>query len=642
MMASSEVEGDGGGWWTTLARWLGPQDVVAADVVGAVVVAGSMAAAEAAGSGSQEVRAACPQGLDRCRHVVREVLCLQQGPIAAFKDWTDKYGDVVGFYNGAVPTLLVRNLDLIKEIQISKFKSCNPRGMVSCFTKYHPFRKHNVFNAAGQRWRDMRKVLKRSLDLKHVKEMSTVIEKSADSYLEVLESVVAPGKAIDVFPIHRLMAADVILRTMFSFNVDGQGRSLKCLQDAVIKPVANIRVFKDGWLHWLSNATAQANLPQKTVLTKLEIEANASVVLLVGALNISQAVSWILYLLARHQAAQDKVRAEIKEILTNKDVISHTTVTGMQYLDQVFDEALRLQSSPNGSVSRFVEEDIEWKGLTIPKGTSVTIPSHMLHHDLDLWQEPDVFDPDRFSPERKASVNYTAFQPFGAGPRKCFAEEFSKRAVTFLVAKTLEHYRVDLSTDHHKDTSRVPSSTPPFIFEKFKTRKTAMGVTLLDIIQSGGENLDSDIGLCAPDAESHTLFAGLFNPVIEDYHGGFKATDKHPLTNFGDLSTLANVDPDDQFVVFTGVRCGRSLQGYPFNPCLTEAQYREMEEKVRSTLRMLEGELKVTYYPLTGMDKTQQQLIDDHFLFKEGARFLQAAIAAIKTIKTHLRSVVGA
>ncbi|KAM7301068.1 arginine kinase-like [Ixodes scapularis] len=159
-----------------------------------------------------------------------------------------------------------------------------------------------------------------------------------------------------------------------------------------------------------------------------------------------------------------------------------------------------------------------------------------------------------------------------------------------------------------------------------------MGATLVDIIQSGVENLDSEVGLCAPDAESYTLFAGLFNPVIEDYHGGFKATDKPPLTDFEDLSSLVNVDPDDQFAISTGVRCGRSLQGYPFNPCLTEAQYREMEEKVSSTLRMLEGEPKATYNPLTGIDKkTQQQLIEDHFLFNEGDRFLQAAIAAIKT-----------
>lgn len=66
------------------------------------------------------------------------------------------------------------------------------------------------------------------------------------------------------------------------------------------------------------------------------------------------------------------------------------------------------------------------------------------------------------------------------------------------------------------------------------------------------------------------------------------------------------------------------MEGYPFNPCLTEAQYKEMEEKVSSTLSGLEGELKGQFYPLTGMTKeVQQKLIDDHFLFKEGDRFLQ-------------------
>lgn len=53
-----------------------------------------------------------------------------------------------------------------------------------------------------------------------------------------------------------------------------------------------------------------------------------------------------------------------------------------------------------------------------------------------------------------------------------------------------------------------------------------------------------------------------------------------------------------------------------------------MEQKVSSVFKEFSGELKGTYYPLLGMDKaTQQQLIDDHFLFKEGDRFLQAANA---------------
>jgi len=53
-----------------------------------------------------------------------------------------------------------------------------------------------------------------------------------------------------------------------------------------------------------------------------------------------------------------------------------------------------------------------------------------------------------------------------------------------------------------------------------------------------------------------------------------------------------------------------------------------MEQKVSTTLSGLEGELKGKFYPLTGMEKAvQQQLIDDHFLFKEGDRFLQTANA---------------
>ncbi|KAF8278043.1 arginine kinase [Trypanosoma cruzi] len=155
-----------------------------------------------------------------------------------------------------------------------------------------------------------------------------------------------------------------------------------------------------------------------------------------------------------------------------------------------------------------------------------------------------------------------------------------------------------------------------------------MGATLMDVIQSGVENLDSGIGVYAPDAESYTVFAALFDPIIEDYHKGFKPNDKQPPKDFGDLNTFIDVDPDKKYVISTRVRCGRSLEGYPFNPCLKKQQYEEMESRVKGQLESMSGELRGKYYPLTGMTKeTQKQLIDDHFLFKEGDRFLQAAHA---------------
>jgi protein-arginine kinase len=164
-----------------------------------------------------------------------------------------------------------------------------------------------------------------------------------------------------------------------------------------------------------------------------------------------------------------------------------------------------------------------------------------------------------------------------------------------------------------------------------KGRKTKLGATLIDVIQSGVANLDSGVGVYAPDAEAYTTFKELFDPLIEDYHNGFKPSDKQPPIDLGGdkIDQLPDLDPEGKYINSTRIRCGRSLQGYPFNPCLTEANYLEMEKKVKAVFDSLtDPDLKGKYYPLDGMSKeVQNQLIADHFLFKEGDRFLQAANA---------------
>ena len=170
------------------------------------------------------------------------------------------------------------------------------------------------------------------------------------------------------------------------------------------------------------------------------------------------------------------------------------------------------------------------------------------------------------------------------------------------------------------------------VVDQCKGLKTKLGATLLDVIQSGVANLDSGVGIYAPDAEAYTLFKPLFDPVIQDYHNGFGPQQKQPPTDLGEGKTqmLVDLDPEGKFINSTRVRCGRSLQGYPFNPCLTKENYLEMEGKVKAVFDQLKDDpvLGGTYYPLEGMTKeVQNQLIADHFLFKEGDRFLQHANA---------------
>ncbi|CAJ0594489.1 unnamed protein product [Cylicocyclus nassatus] len=168
------------------------------------------------------------------------------------------------------------------------------------------------------------------------------------------------------------------------------------------------------------------------------------------------------------------------------------------------------------------------------------------------------------------------------------------------------------------------------VLEELKYKKTKLGATLYDCIRSGVYNLDAGVGAYAPDAEAYKTFAPLFDRIIEEYHG-FSLGQKQPSVDLGDgkIHEFPPLDPGAKYIRSTRIRCGRAVVGYPFNPLLSEKSYLEIEEKLKRAFETFEdNELKGKYYPLNGMtQRTQKQLIDNHFLFKEDDRHLHAANA---------------
>lgn len=166
----------------------------------------------------------------------------------------------------------------------------------------------------------------------------------------------------------------------------------------------------------------------------------------------------------------------------------------------------------------------------------------------------------------------------------------------------------------------------PEILEELKELRTSFKSTLFDCIKSGLANHSSNVGVYAPDAESYTLFSKLFDPIIDDYHGGFSPESTHPETNWGDPAELGNLDPDNEFIRSTRIRCARSVADVPFNPCMSEENYEDIMAKVKEVTEELPGDFKGTFHPLLDMDRQlQNQLIEEHLLFKEGDKFLQDA-----------------
>ena len=163
------------------------------------------------------------------------------------------------------------------------------------------------------------------------------------------------------------------------------------------------------------------------------------------------------------------------------------------------------------------------------------------------------------------------------------------------------------------------------IYNKYKGKKDKAGVSFEQMILSGSQNIDSGIGLYAGSHDSYTTFSDLFDKVIEEYHGHNK-TGKH-ISNM-DASKL-KCPPfskeDAAMIVSTRIRVGRNLAEFPLGPGVTKAQRDQIEKTVSDALKKMTGEHAGTYYSLATMSKKdQEQLITDHFLFKEGDRFLDS------------------
>ena len=55
----------------------------------------------------------------------------------------------------------------------------------------------------------------------------------------------------------------------------------------------------------------------------------------------------------------------------------------------------------------------------LPAGTSVVLLIYAMHHNADIYPDPEVFKPDRFFSTNSLGRHPYAYIPFSAGTRNC-------------------------------------------------------------------------------------------------------------------------------------------------------------------------------------------------------------------------------
>uniref|UniRef100_A0A8C0AJX6 unspecific monooxygenase n=1 Tax=Bos mutus grunniens TaxID=30521 RepID=A0A8C0AJX6_BOSMU len=351
-------------------------------------------------------------------------------------------------FEGKHPLLVITDPDMIKTVLV---KEC-----YSVFTNRRVFgptgvMKNAVSVAEDEQWKRIRTLLSPTFTSGKLKEMFPIIGKYGDVLVRNLRKEAEKGTSVDMKDVFGAYSMDVITSTSFGVNIDSLGNpqdpfvenAKKLLRFDILDPFL-LSVGKCPttflFLYFSLHPFFPLVLSSLFLLPSLPSFFFTSIIFIfAGYETTSSTLSFLLYILATHPDVQQKLQVEIDATFPNKAPPTYDVLAQMEYLDMVVNETLRMFPIAV-RLERLCKKDVEIHGVSIPKGTTVTVPISVLHKDPQLWPEPEEFRPERFSKKNKDSINPYVYLPFGTGPRNCIGMRFAIMNMKLAIVRVLQNF----------------------------------------------------------------------------------------------------------------------------------------------------------------------------------------------------------
>ncbi|KAF7859531.1 uncharacterized protein EAF02_010979 [Botrytis sinoallii] len=166
-------------------------------------------------------------------------------------------------------------------------------------------------------------------------------------------------------------------------------------------------------------------------LSDLDIREEATGFIIAGTDTTTMTLTFLVYHILRNQKLQRQLEDEVDTLPNDFEA---KDVEGLQLLNAVIQEGLRLWGAGSGSLPRTVpQEGVELDGYFLPGSMTVSTQTYTIHRDPEIFPEPDSFDPQRWlgpkSDDFKAANN-----PFGAGTRTCVGMHLANMEIYLILA----------------------------------------------------------------------------------------------------------------------------------------------------------------------------------------------------------------
>jgi len=166
--------------------------------------------------------------------------------------------------------------------------------------------------------------------------------------------------------------------------------------------------------------------------------------LLAGLETSVSSLYFSLDLLSRHPEFQRRAREEVRAAAIDGEIGSDNLPVRLPFTMAVVHEALRL-FPPVWFFGREAVTATKIMGEPISQGDIVLTSPYVIHRDPAHWQDPFVFQPERFLKQPALASGNPLYMPFGVGPRTCVGRWLALYQITLALAALIEGH--ELSSD---------------------------------------------------------------------------------------------------------------------------------------------------------------------------------------------------
>lgn len=412
-----------------------------------------------------------------------------------------QYGDAVRYYVLSTRYITLYHPKYIEPV-LSSTEILNKGESYSFLL---PWLKRGLLTSTGEKWRSHRKFLTPAFHFSILQTFLPIFSKNDAILIKKLRKL-ADGKTdINLFPIITLAALDNAMESIMGITIkaqeDNESLYVKAIEDfsqimnrrlhnplLASETIFNLSPYKkkqDKILEVLHGHTHQVIETRRRELeesntTEINLSSESGMknrrafldLLLLGEINgqkldnesireevdtfmfaghdtTTSSMVYSLYCISKNSDVQEKILNEQISIFGD-DLEREPTfqeVQQMKYLELVIKESLRLYPSAT-VIERVTTRDTEIAGLQVPKHTTISIDIFHMQRRPDLYEDPEVFRPERFETTLKNAYNWLAFS---AGPRNCIGQKFAMLEMKVILSAIVRNFKI-LPSDYKVST----------------------------------------------------------------------------------------------------------------------------------------------------------------------------------------------